>query len=451
MRSLSLRHPLSIAGVVLATASAVGFVALAAADLLGLFRNPYAGLVIFVALPALFVGGLLLIPFGIWLQRRAVRRDPSRTDEWPVIDFRQRRVRSIVLAFTALTAVNAVIVLVAGYGALHWMESPSFCGQACHTPMHPQFTAWQNGPHGKVACVGCHVGEGARALVHSKLAGTRQLVHVVTGNYPRPIPASAADLRPAIETCGTCHSPSLSHGIRSRTVREYADDEANTETVTELQLHVGGPGQPTASGRAIHWHGDPSVRVEYVATDADRQTIPFVRVTRAGGETKEYVVQGTTPQALAAGTPRVMDCLDCHNAAAHRISPTAEQAVDRAIAAGRLSRTLPFVRREAVRLLKADYSDEGAASAAIDSGLRTLYASHASADQQALSRTIGGVQQLYRTNVFPAMKVTWGVYRDNRGHTTSDGCFRCHDGSHVARDGTAISADCAYCHDEPGS
>jgi hypothetical protein len=441
----------SLAGVALTTVSAVGFVALFAADLLGLFRNPYAGLVIFVALPALFVAGLLLIPFGIWLQRRAARRDPSISDEWPVIDLRQRRVRSIALTVAALTAVNAVIVLVAGYSALHWMESPSFCGQACHTPMHPQFVAWQNGQHGNIACVECHVGEGARSLVKYKLAGTRMLVHVFTGNYPRPIPASVAELRPAIETCGACHSPSLSHGIRSRTVREYADDEANTETVTELKLFVGGPGQPTASGRAIHWHADPSMRVEYIATDAGRQTIPFVRVTRAGGETKEYAIEGTTPQALTAGTPRVMDCIDCHNAAAHRISPTAEQAVDRAIAAGRISRALPFVRREAVRLLKSDYGDEGAASAGIDSGLRAFYASHASSDQQALGRTIADVQRLYRTNVFPAMKVTWGVYRDNRGHMTSDGCFRCHDGSHVARDGTAISADCTYCHDQPGS
>jgi hypothetical protein len=446
--TLSLRHPLSLAGVIVATASAVGLLALAIADGLGLFRNPYAGLVIFVALPVLFVVGLLLIPWGIWLQRRAVRRDPSKSDEWPVIDLRHRRVRSIVLAVTALTAVNAVIILVGGYGALHWMESPSFCGQTCHTPMQPQFTAWQNGPHGRVACVACHVGEGAGALVRSKLAGVRQLAHVATNTYPRPIPASAADLRPALETCGTCHSPSLSHGIRSRTVREYADDEANTETVTEMKLHVGGPGQPTASGRAIHWHADPSIRVEYVATDVDRQSIPFVRVTYPGGETKEYVVEGTTPEALAAGTPRVMDCIDCHNAEVHRISPTAEQAVDRAIAAGRISRALPFVRREAVRLLKSDYGDEGAASAGIDSGLRGLYGSNGGIDRQVLAQAIADVQRLHRTNVFPAMKVTWGVYRDNGGHTTSDGCFRCHDGNHVARDGTAISADCSYCHDQ---
>ena len=49
-----------------------------------------------------------------------------------------------------------------------------------------------------------------------------------------------------------------------------------------------------------------------------------------------------------------MDCTDCHNTAAHRIAPTAERAVDRAIAAGQISRKLPFVRREGVRLVKAD-------------------------------------------------------------------------------------------------
>ena len=119
------------------------------------------------------------------------------------------------------------------------------------------------------------------------------------------------------------------------------------------------------------------------------------------------------------------------------------------IAAGRINPALPFVRREAVRLLKSDYSDEAAASAAIESGFRAVYAaSKASVDQAALSQAIAATQHLYRANVFPTMKVTWGVYRDNLGHTTSDGCFRCHDGSHVTRAGKAIDADCSYCHDQ---
>jgi hypothetical protein len=327
------------------------------------------------------------------------------------------------------------------------MESPSFCGQTCHTPMHPQFTAWQNTPHSNVACVDCHIGEGGRAMVKYKLAGARQLVHVMTGNYPRPIPPSQADLRPALETCGTCHTATLGHGERPRLVRSYADDEANTESITDLQLHVGGPGQPTSSGRAIHWHADPAIRIEYVTTQDDRQAIPLVRVAGPGGVAKEYVVEGTTPELLAGGTTRVMDCIDCHNAAAHRISPTAEQAVDRAIAAGTISQALPFVRREGVRLLTAGYTGEEEASAAIDTGLRTFYKGRlAHVDAEALSQAVRGLRRLYRANVFPVMNVTWGVYRDNIGHTTSDGCFRCHDGSHVANDGSSISADCDYCH-----
>ena len=143
------RHPVSLAGVVLTTASAVGFVALLIALLFGLFNNPYAALVVFVALPALFVLGLLLIPFGMWLEHRRLVRHPDAAREWFVIDFRSPTTRRRAVMLIALTAVNAVIVLVAGYGALHSMESPSFCGQACHEPMHPQFTAWQDAPHSR--------------------------------------------------------------------------------------------------------------------------------------------------------------------------------------------------------------------------------------------------------------------------------------------------------------
>jgi nitrate/TMAO reductase-like tetraheme cytochrome c subunit len=445
----SLRHPVTLAGVVIATVSAVAFLTLVAGDMLGMFTNPYAGLVIFVAVPALFAFGLVLIPLGVWLHRRRLRRNPSASVDWPVVDLRVRRVRVIVIVATALTIVNATLILLAAQGSLHYMETPEFCGLTCHTPMHPQYTAWQNTTHSNVDCVQCHIGEGAKALVHYKLAGVRMLVHVLRGNYPRPVPASTAVLRPALETCGTCHSSTLGHGDRTRTVREYAEDETNTETATTLTLHVGGPGQPTASGRAIHWHADPNLRIEYITTDADRQTIPFVRTINAKGETTEYVVEGTTPETLAAGTTRTMDCIDCHNGAAHRISPSAEQAVNRAMAAGQISPALPFVRREAVRLLKSEYRDEPAARAAIESGFRAVYAaSKAGVDQALVSQAIAATQHLYRTNVFPAMKVTWGVYRDNIGHTTSDGCFRCHDGNHVTPTGKAISANCAYCHEQ---
>ena len=148
------------------------------------------------------------------------------------------------------------------------MESPQFCGQVCHTPMHPQFTAWGNGPHAHVECVSCHIGEGPKAFVHAKLAGVRQLAHVVTGSYPRPVPPGA-HMPPGAqaETCLGCHQPQRTTGDRVRVFREYGDDEKNTETVSVLEMHMGGP---ASEGRSIHWHANPAVHIEYVATGADR-------------------------------------------------------------------------------------------------------------------------------------------------------------------------------------
>ena len=93
--------------------------------------------------------------------------------------------------------------------------------------------------------------------------------------------------------------------------------------------------------------------------------------------------------------------------------------MDGAIAGARVSRALPFVRREGIRLVKASYPDQDAALRAIDEGLRNFYASQASSgDPQAVARSVSGVKEVYRRNVFPTMKVSFGSYPDNKGHTT---------------------------------
>jgi hypothetical protein len=438
-----LRHPLSIAGALITTASAVVFIALLIAELTGMLDNPYAGLVVFVAIPALFVLGLLLIPLGVRLDRRRQLRDGEEAD-WPIIDFRKTHVRRTALAIAALTAVNVVILLLAGYGSLHYMESPGFCGQACHKPMHPQFTAWRNASHARIACVKCHVTEGAKGFAEAKFSGIRQLVHVVTNSMPAPIP-SGTRLREGAQAalCLECHQPERIAGDQIHLIREYADDEANTETLTILQMHTGAT---STSGRAIHWHADPKNHVEYVATDESRQTIPYVRVTDASGKVKEYASPEATDQ-IRSGPKQTMDCIDCHNTVGHPIAPTPEKGVDGAIAAGLVSRQLPHVRREAVRLMTAHASDARDAAPAIERELREVYASRRGPnDQQTVAQTAGAVQALYRSNVFPDMKVTWGTYPNNKGHMTSNGCFRCHDGTHEAKDGSSINADCEYCH-----
>jgi hypothetical protein len=117
-----------------------------------------------------------------------------------------------------LTGVNIVIVLLAGYGSLHSMESPQFCGQACHTPMHPQFIRLA-----ERAALGSHVramptSVRGRAFVKYKLNGLRQMYHVGDrATIPRPIPG-VADLRPAAQVCGTVHL--ARQGIRRHRPRQ---------------------------------------------------------------------------------------------------------------------------------------------------------------------------------------------------------------------------------------
>jgi hypothetical protein len=53
---------------------------------------------------------------------------------------------------------------------------------------------------------------------------------------------------------------------------------------------------------------------------------------------------------------------------------------------------------------------------------------------------------IYNRNIFPAMKVTWGLYPNNIGHTDFPGCFRCHDDAHASTGGAKITQDCNACH-----
>ncbi len=111
--------------------------------------------------------------------------------------------------------------------------------------------------------------------------------------------------------------------------------------------------------------------------------------------------------------------MDCHNRSGHDFE-TAESAVDRAISEGKLDRSRPFTRRDAVAALLG---------------------------KSPLERQPAAVQQIYSANVFPAMSINWGTYPNNAGHDKFPGCFRCHDGQHATKSGDSITQDCASCHE----
>ena len=68
------RNPVSLAGAALTTISALAFVIYYVSHALGWWSTPYAGLIGFVAIPAFFLLGLLLIPLGMWREGRRRRR-----------------------------------------------------------------------------------------------------------------------------------------------------------------------------------------------------------------------------------------------------------------------------------------------------------------------------------------------------------------------------------------
>lgn len=439
------RTPLAAFGVVLTTTCALLFLLAAGADAWGLIDNPYVGLLVFGALPVGFALGLALVLAGNLLARRRGAAEVR----WPVIDLGRRGQRVFVMGLLAASLVNVVIFAMAGYGAIHYMETPAFCGQVCHQVMTPEYVAHGQGPHARVSCVSCHVGPGAGALAQSKLDGLRRLRAFVSGHVTRPIPAPVADMRPARETCATCHWPDRRHGDRLKVVKEYADDEASTETVTTLELKVGGGGAAADLGEGIHGRVHAAGRIEFVARDAARQDIPWVRLTTADGTVTDYRAPGATDADIAAGTRRTMDCTDCHNRPSHTFAASAERATDAALAQGRMPRSLPFVRREVVKALKVEAPTQDQALAAIDRDLRGFYAGAGAAARPAagdVDRVVSAAQALYRGNVFPEMRIGWGTYPNHLGHLDAPGCFRCHDGEKVSASGRTIGQDCETCH-----
>jgi nitrate/TMAO reductase-like tetraheme cytochrome c subunit len=276
------RNPTSIAGVLFTTLGALFFLIFFLLDVLGLHSNPYMGMLFFLILPGVFIFGLLLIPLGLWRERR--RRLAGKGERaWPHIDFNLPRHRNIAFVVMALTFVNVVIVSLAAYSGVHYMDSNEFCGNVCHTVMEPEFSAFQDGPHSRVGCVQCHIGPGAPWFVQAKISGLRQVVAVAAHTYTRPIASPVHNLRPARETCEQCHWPEKFHGDKVKVIREFASDETNTETATTLQVHVGGGSDKLSIATGIHWHMNVANVVEYIATDTKRQVIPWVksRIDRA--------------------------------------------------------------------------------------------------------------------------------------------------------------------------
>jgi hypothetical protein len=301
-----------------------------------------------------------------------------------------------------------------------------------------------------VGCVQCHIGPGAGWFVQSKLSGVRQVFAVALGTYSRPIPSPVHHLRPARETCEQCHWPQRFVGDKLLVRTKFLDDEKSTPSTTVLVLKIGGRAGTGSVG--IHGrHLDDQERISYVSTDGRRAVIPTVTYRADDGKLVDYVSEDVkvSPADLARGEVRRMDCIDCHNRPSHAFE-LPERAMDRAIELGKVSRELPYIKKKAVELLRAEYPDRPTAERQIGQGLADFYRTgypEVYRDQRSLVESTSlAVQAIYLRNVFPDMKLGWGAHPNHIGHEDSPGCFRCHDESHKTAGGATITQDCNACH-----
>ena len=445
------QNPLTILGAILTTSSALTLVAFWIFELMQARPiHPYAGILFYMVLPGIFVLGLVLMPVGLLLRRRALRRAGQLPGEYPKIDFRHPVLRRAATLVAVATGLNFLILGTASYLGVEYMDSTQFCGQTCHTVMEPEYAAYRDSPHSRVDCVECHIGTGAPWFVRAKISGVRQVFAVSLKTYSTPIPSPVKHLRPARETCERCHWPQRFVGDKLLVRPKFAEDAANTKSEDVLLLKVGG--RTFQGGVGIHGrHLDHASRVSYIATDARRQVIPVVTYIDDSGKTVQYVATDvkTTPEQLALGEHRTMDCMDCHNRPAHTFEMP-DRAVDRALAEGRISPDLPFVKKQAIELLKKPWPDRETAAAKIPESLdayyRTTYPDVYRTHRAQVETAGDQARQIYLKNVYPAMKISWGTYPNNLGHEDFLGCFRCHDGNHQSNDGKVITQDCDACH-----
>jgi len=436
------RHWLSLVGAALVTTAAISWLFVLPQQLRGHVDNPYVGILVFLIIPIVFFAGLALMAVGIYLSKRQLREGlPEEAFD------RRTAMQRLAWFFGLTTLANVLIGTQLTYRAVSYMETPQFCGASCHT-MAPELAAYRNSPHSRVECVDCHVAPGAAGWVDSKANGLRQLFETVLNTAPRPIPSALETNRlvPARETCENCHWPQNFPGARLRVFSKYADDEPNTRTQTVLMMIVGGNRIP-----GIHdAHFGSGIHIRYAAADSKRQTIPWVEYRNTTtGEVRTFVTPDSPQNAAQASAKFDMQCVDCHNRPTHTFD-LPERAMDKALTFGEVPVSLPYIKKQAVELLKAQYTTRDDAAAKLPAALSGFYQQHypeiyakRSADIQQAGRA---VLAIYERNVFPELKVSWGTYPNNLGHTDFPGCFRCHDGSHTTADGATIKQDCDSCH-----
>lgn len=443
---------MSLAGTAIAANSLLVILVLFLFSVFSEHSNSYLGLFTYIIVPMFLVIGLLMIPLGIILKIRKKDMPSQDAGNWPVFNFNDSKFRKGFFSISAITMVLLVLSAMGSYEAFRITESVEFCGKLCHKVMEPEYTSYQHSPHARVACVECHVGEGAGWYMKSKLSGMYQVYSVIFKKYARPIETPLHNLRPARETCERCHWPEKFYSRKLVNIRSYLTDSANTEWNNSLMMKIGPEFSSLGHSEGIHWHINKDFKIEYAATTWDRESIPWVKMTNLKtGEVKTFM-DSENPidqKGLDSIPVRTMDCMDCHNRPSHLYrSPTFY--INNAMVSGLIPKDIPYIKKAAMEALKISYTTMDSAMTAIDSTIVGFYKENYpeiyTKEQGRITSAISTIQEQYKQNAFPYMRADNTRYLNHIGHLESDGCFRCHSDRHKTEKGETISRDCNLCH-----
>lgn len=414
----------------------------------------YIGIIIYIVLPAFLIAGLMLIPIGMFFQKKKSEKftDSKESKPLPYVDLNNPKHRNATIVFIIGTLIYFFLSALGSYEAFHYSESVEFCGTTCHNVMIPEYTAYQNSPHARVKCTECHVGEGVDWYVRSKLSGLRQVYKVLIDDVPKPIETPIHNLRPARDICEKCHWPQKFYSRSLRMQRHYLRDEENSEWDINLEMKVGPKFSAKGLEEGIHWHINPNVKIEYISTGDKRQVIPWVKYTNLESG-KEIIFESEEDKIEAeefkSFEVREVDCIDCHNRPSHNYQPP-EFFINNAITAGLISKDLPEIKSLGVEVCSEVYDSTSIAMREIKRRVTEFYAENypeiIEEKSEILDSSIVQLQKSFSQNIFPEMSVRWDKYPINIGHIKSNGCFRCHDDNHFSEDGKVISKDCNICH-----
>jgi hypothetical protein len=464
-------NSITLLGAIITSATGLTLLAALVVDLTTARLNPYASAVLFLVGPLLFALGLALIPLGLVRERRRARVPGGKAVESDsalaafMNAMQSATVRRRVGVFVLMSFVNVLLFTTVTFHSVTFMETPRFCGGTCHSVMQPEYDVYATSPHSRVACVECHIGGGAESFVAAKLNGLHQVWGVATGRFHRPIETPVHNLRPAGETCGSCHQAKRWTGTRLGFRVRFKPDAESTPQVSALLFQVGGQDPRTGAWSGIHWHASPDHQVRYEVLDDKRNVVGKIQKVEHGQVVAEWLPPvaeggaasgGRVPAPRGARELRTMDCTDCHNRTGHGYDGTVDEALRAALVDGRLDRKVPWIYQVAGRVLADARPPRAEADAYFRQALADGYArdhaaeTPAAAALDAVAAALGG---LYRRNVYPGLNLGFDTYPSQIGHGGPDPgnskaqCFRCHAGDRKTASGQELSGKCELCHE----